>query len=143
MGPMDERRQKHVLYNSSELQRTYGMSRIEIHMKDSRKRLVLMLHRFLNYKTTAAEGIDEMAAELEDMRGSIVDINLEVKPSDIMMALVKILITLLIFPLSPLPSLLPFLTPSFSLRNRTRKKICDGVIITLVSQKWWRVTDSA
>lgn len=60
----------------------------KINGKDSRARLAAMLRRFHTYKVKAGEGVDETAAELEDMRNIITNINSDVVPSDNMMALV-------------------------------------------------------
>ena len=86
MGAMDERQQKHVQLRQSA--KGVWDAQKEIHGKDSRTRLVPMLRRFHTYKAKEEEGVDETAAELEDMRDIIAKINPEVKPSDIMMALV-------------------------------------------------------
>ena len=47
-----------------------------------------MLRRFHTYEAKPEEGANETVAELEDMRDIIANINPEVRPTDIMMALV-------------------------------------------------------
>ena len=86
MGAMDERQQKHVQLQRSA--KDVWDTAAEIHGRDSRARLVPMLRRFHTYKAKPEEGVDETVAELEDMRDIIANINPEVRPTDIMMALV-------------------------------------------------------
>ena len=86
MGAMDDRQQKHVQLQKSA--KDVWDTAAEIHGRDSRAQLVPMLCRFHTYKAKPEEGVDETVAELEDMRDIIANINPEVRPTDIMMALV-------------------------------------------------------
>lgn len=86
MGAMDDRQQKHVQLQQSA--KDVWNTAAEIHGRDSRVRLVPMLRRFHTYEAKPEEGVNETVAELEDMRDIIANINPEVRPTDIMMALV-------------------------------------------------------